>query len=70
MTQHTPAIFIRLSEVEQLIGLKRTAIYKRIKDGEFPAPVKVGKRASRWSTADIEKWAQAKHQQASAQPTA
>jgi prophage regulatory protein len=47
---------IRLSEVEKIVGLKRSAIYKRIADGSFPACVKLGLRASAWSDRAIHAW--------------
>jgi prophage regulatory protein len=39
---------IPLTEVEMMVGLKKTAIYERINKGTFPGPVKMGS-ASRWS---------------------
>lgn len=58
---HTPQgspsdALIRLPEVEALIGLKRTAIYLLIREGKFPAPVKLGPRAARWPKRQILKW--------------
>lgn len=43
---------IRLDEVERQVGLKKSAIYKRIDRGEFPAPVRDG-GASRWLQSHI-----------------
>lgn len=37
------------------VGLKKTAIYERIKDGDFPKPVKLG-RASGWVEDEIQAW--------------
>lgn len=39
-----PKRFMRLPDVVALVGLKRTAIYGRIKKGTFPAPVQLGAR--------------------------
>jgi len=50
----------RLPEVCELIGLRRSAIYAAIARGEFPEPIKIGKRASAWRRADIEAWLQAR----------
>ncbi len=47
--------FIRLREVENIIGLKNSQIYQMIKDGTFPRPLKLG-GASRWSLASIRDW--------------
>lgn len=46
---------IRLPEVSQLVGLGKTAIYDRIKEHTFPAPIKLG-RASGWVAEEVQKW--------------
>jgi prophage regulatory protein len=48
--------FLRLPAVIELVGLKRTAIYERIKAGTFPAPVKLGPRASAWDEQELAQW--------------
>ena len=50
-----PAL-LRLSEVQLLVGLKKTAIYSRVEAGLFPAPLKLGERCIRWRAEAIEKW--------------
>ena len=51
----TPAL-LRLSEVQILVSLKKTAIYSRVKAGVFPEPIKLGERCVRWRAEDIERW--------------
>ena len=51
-----PPRFLRLPEVQHQVGLGRSAIYSRIKDGTFPAPVKLGARVAAWSAAAIDAW--------------
>ncbi len=46
---------IRLPEVSQRVGLGKTAIYERIKEHTFPAPIKLG-RASGWIEEEVQKW--------------
>jgi prophage regulatory protein len=46
---------IRLPDVSARVGMARTAIYKRIKEGAFPSPVKTG-RMSSWVESEIEAW--------------
>lgn len=43
-------------EVELLTGLARTSIYRLMRQGEFPVPLKVGPRAVRWPEGEIERW--------------
>jgi prophage regulatory protein len=47
---------IRLAEVATIVGLKRSAIYKYVSEGRFPAPIKVGIRSVRWRMVDILAW--------------
>jgi len=44
-------------ELEEHVGLDITTIYRKMKVGTFPQPLKVGKRAVRWRAADIRRWA-------------
>jgi prophage regulatory protein len=46
---------IRLPEVRELVGLGKTAIYDKIKTGEFPKPLKLG-RVSGWVESDVQAW--------------
>ena len=48
---------LTLKRVLERTSLGRTSIYQQIKEGTFPAPVKVGK-ASRWVETELEQWMQ------------
>jgi len=50
--------FLRLPAVMELVGIKRTVIYERIKAGTFPAPVQIGPRAVAWDESEVAKWQQ------------
>ena len=52
--------FLRLPEVISRIGFRRTAIYQKIAERTFPAPVKLGPRAVAWVSEEIEKWMDAR----------
>ena len=47
---------LRRSEVEDLVALRRSAIYALMQDGRFPKPLKVAGRAVRWRQSDIVQW--------------
>jgi prophage regulatory protein len=51
-----PASLLRLREVRRRTGKSRSGIYRGIADGTFPAPVKLGERASAWVESEIEAW--------------
>ncbi len=46
---------LRLKEVEEKVGWKKTKIYAMIKENAFPAPRKFN-RSSRWLSSEIEEW--------------
>lgn len=45
---------LRINDVKEMTGLSRTTIYARIDEGKFPAPVRDGKRCSRWRLSEVE----------------
>lgn len=46
----------RLPEVCRCVGLSRSEIYRRVQAGTFPAPIKLGERASAWSAQEVDRW--------------
>lgn len=44
----------RLTKVCARTGLSRSEIYRRIAAGEFPKPVKIGRRASAWDSREVD----------------
>jgi prophage regulatory protein len=52
----SPLTFLRLPEVKRRVGLSRSEIYRKVKAGEFPKPVKLSAQASAWAEHEIEAW--------------
>ena len=52
--------FIRLPEVEHRTGYARSSIYRMVQRQDFPAPVKIGARASAWLESEVEAWIEAR----------
>ena len=46
----------RLPSVLDRTGLSRSTIYKKISEGTFPQPVKLGERAVAWDAAAVTAW--------------
>ena len=46
---------LRMPQVLDRVGLKKTVVYDRIKAGTFPKPIKLGS-ASVWPENDIDGW--------------
>jgi len=57
---HTLHKIIRLAELSQYVGLKRTQIEHLISQGKFPAPVRLSARRKGWIQAELITWQQEK----------
>jgi prophage regulatory protein len=55
ISRHALAI-LRCKQVAREVGLSRSTIYQRIKDGTFPAPIRLGERAVGWRAGDIDRF--------------
>jgi prophage regulatory protein len=49
---------LRLRDVEEFAGLKKTQIFEHVHDGSFPPPVKItqGGRAIAWDESELVAW--------------
>ena len=47
---------LRRRDVENLTGLSRSTLYAMMADGNFPSPIKLGKRAVGWQDTDLTEW--------------
>lgn len=48
-----PGGFVRLPTILKLIPMSRSAFYRRIETGEFPAPLKLSPTIACWRSEDI-----------------
>ena len=47
---------LKLPDVLRLTGLSRSTVYRKLKEGDFPRPVQLGKRAVAWRESDLIDW--------------
>jgi prophage regulatory protein len=47
---------LRFPELIDAVGLSKSGILKLIEAGQFPNPVRIGRRAMAWRAADVERW--------------
>lgn len=50
---------LRISTVTQATGLSTATIYRRLATGDFPQPVRLSARCTRWKAADVRAWIRA-----------
>ena len=51
-----PNRLLRLPDVVDRIGLQKSALYKMIRAGDFPAPIKIANRTSVWPERAVDEW--------------
>ena len=59
MVEVTMDRMMRIPEVVRVTGLSKTTIWRRVKSGDFPAPVRLGSLATRsvgWRESEIREW--------------
>lgn len=54
--QHNNPGFYRLREVLQIVPIRKSSLFRWIQGGIFPAPYKLGPRASAWSRQEVSDW--------------
>ena len=45
--------FLRRTEVEAITALSRSSLYRLMRAGLFPEPIKIGPKAVRWKSSEI-----------------
>lgn len=56
LSSHPAPVFYRLRDVVRICALSRSTIYRRIAEGTFPPQVRLGSRASAWTTVALQEW--------------
>ena len=47
---------LTISEVCALTRMGRSTVYRKVADGTFPRPIRLGPRMVRWWRCDVERW--------------
>jgi len=47
---------LRMPAVENVTGRSKSGLYVLIREGTFPAPIRVGKKAVAWRKRDVDAW--------------
>ncbi|MCX7553641.1 AlpA family phage regulatory protein [Marinicella sp. S1101] len=54
--------YIRWNDLKEYLPFSKSTIYSMIKEGRFPAPIKLSVRVSAWSLEDVNEWLEARKQ--------
>jgi prophage regulatory protein len=52
----SPITLLRCKAVQERTGLKRSALYKAMSNGDFPTPVKISAKAVAWPSNEVDIW--------------
>ena len=55
MANHAQQLLTRV-EVERLCKLSKSTLFRLVRSGQFPRPIRIGPRAVRWRAAELEVW--------------
>lgn len=55
-----PSRFLRLREVLEIVGLSKSAVYARIRQGSFPKSISLGGTSVAWIEAEVTDWMNAR----------
>ena len=66
MEVHRPSSdrLLKRPQVEFLTGMSRAAIYQKMATGQFPRPVRIGRRSVAWPLSVIDEWIEARKAEA------
>ena len=57
-------VYARISKLTEIVPMSTATIWRKVKDGTFPKPIKLGARITAWLLDDIEVWLASRHKEA------
>lgn len=55
-----PADYWRIAKVRRVVPVNASTLWRWVRDGKFPRPIKLGPRTTAWRATDVISWIQAK----------
>ena len=52
----TNTTLMRIKQVESAVGLKKSSIYAKVKEHNFPVPVRLGPKSVAWKSSEVQEW--------------
>jgi len=47
---------MRFREVRGTVSLSRSTVWRKVRDGSFPRPIRIGKSAVGWIASEVQDW--------------
>ena len=58
--KNPPKKILRISEVSAETGLSASTIRRRVRDGDFPAPLRLSEWALGWKVSEVRAWVESR----------
>lgn len=53
---HSDRCLLDMKQVCERISFNKSYVFRLVKEGRFPAPIKIGQKASRWTNIMVDDW--------------
>ena len=54
-----PDRLLNIQDLTERLGMGRTTIFTKVRNGQFPQPIRFGSKCSRWKESEITAWVEA-----------
>ena len=51
-----PQQLLTRQDVQRLCRISKTTLYRLLRSGQFPRPIRIGPRAVRWCAGELNRW--------------
>lgn len=51
-----PSALLKMQTINAVTGLSAATVYRKVATGEFPKPIKLGARCTRWQAQGVREW--------------
>lgn len=58
LADREPFGFMRVAQVTAVVPVSRQTIWRWVREGRFPKPVKLTERVSAWRVGDVRQWSE------------
>lgn len=54
--RNVDAVFIRERQILTMLPFSKSTLWRKVKDGSFPKPIKLSERVTAWKVEEIHEW--------------
>jgi prophage regulatory protein len=58
------ALYVRVGHLTKILPVSQASIWRKVKNGTFPKPIKLSDRITAWRMDDINAWLSKRHEEA------